>query len=49
MTADDPYALYVVAAWGATAAILAWLVWTTLRANARTRDELDAAEKERRR
>lgn len=49
MSADDPYILYVLAAWGSTAAILGWLIWSSVRANARARDELDAAEKERRR
>lgn len=46
---SDPYAIYVAAAYGATAAILGWLVWATLRANARARDALERAERGRRR
>ncbi len=49
MIAGDPYAVYVIGAYGATAAILGWLVWTTLRANARARAELERMEEERRR
>ena len=45
---SDPYAIYVAAAYGATAAILGWLVWSSLRENARARDALDRAEKGRR-
>ena len=43
----DKYAIYVVAAYGATALILGWLLWTTLAANARARRELSEMEKER--
>jgi heme exporter protein CcmD len=46
---DDPYATYVIAAYGATAAILGWLVWSTLSASAQARRELDEMERERRR
>ncbi len=46
---SDPYALYVAAAYGATAAILGWLVWATLRASARVRKALEQAERGRRR
>ncbi len=45
----DNYALYVLAAYGSTALILGWLLWTTLAANARARLELAEMEKERRR
>jgi heme exporter protein CcmD len=43
----DKYAIYVLAAYGATALILAWLLWTTLAANARARRDLAEMEKER--
>ncbi len=43
----DKYALYVLAAYGATALILGWLLWTTLAANAKARRELSEMEKER--
>ena len=46
---SDPYALYVLSAYGATAMILGWLVWTTLAANARARADLERLERERRR
>ncbi len=46
---SDKYALYVLAAYGSTALILGWLLWTTLAANARARRELAEMEKERRR
>ena len=46
---DDQYALYVYSAYGSTAVILAWLLWTTLRASARARRELEEAERERKR
>ncbi len=49
MIGGDPYAVYVIGAYAATAAILGWLVWSTLRANARARAELDRMERERRR
>ena len=45
----DKYAVYVLAAYGATALILGWLMWTTLTANAKARCELAEMEKERRR
>ena len=45
----DPYAVYVIAAYGATAAILGWLVWSTLSASAKARRELEHMERERRR
>ncbi len=45
----DKYALYVLAAYGATALILGWLLWTTLAANAKARRELAEMERERRR
>jgi heme exporter protein CcmD len=45
----DKYAVYVIAAYGATALILGWLVWSTLAANARARRELAEMERERRR
>ena len=43
----DKYAVYVLAAYGATALILGWLLWTTLAANAKARRELAEMEKER--
>ena len=43
----DKYAVYVLAAYGATALILGWLLWTTLAANARARRELAEMERER--
>ena len=43
----DKYAVYVLAAYGATALILGWLLWTTLAANARARRELTEMEKAR--
>ncbi len=45
----DKYALYVLAAYGATALILGWLLWTTLAANAKARRDLAEMERERRR
>ena len=45
----DKYAVYVVAAYGATAVILGWLVWSSLRASARARHDLAKMEKERKR
>ncbi len=48
MMAGDPYAVYVIAAYGATAAILGWLVWSSLAASARARRELSEMERERR-
>ena len=44
---SDKYAVYVISAYGATALILTWLTWSTLRANARARRDLAEAEKER--
>ena len=49
MMFGDPYAVYVIAAYGATAAILGWLVWTTLSAAAKARRELSDVERERHR
>ncbi len=46
---SDKYALYVLAAYGATVLILGWLLWTTLAANAKARRELAEMERERRR
>jgi len=43
----DKYAVYVLAAYGATALILGWLLWTTLAANARARRDLAEIEKDR--
>jgi heme exporter protein CcmD len=43
----DKYAVYVLAAYGATALILGWLLWTTLRANAKARRDLAEMERER--
>ncbi|HUS53368.1 MAG TPA: heme exporter protein CcmD [Thermohalobaculum sp.] len=43
----DKYAVYVLAAYGATALILGWLMWTTLAANAKARRDLAEMEKER--
>lgn len=49
MIFGDPYAGYVIAAYAATAAILGWLVWSSLAANARARRELAEMERGRRR
>ena len=43
----DKYAIYVLAAYGATTLILGWLLWTTLRANAKARRDLAEMERER--
>ncbi len=43
----DKYAVYVIAAYGSTALILGWLLWTTLSANASARRDLAEAERER--
>lgn len=43
----DKYAVYVIAAYGSTALILGWLVWSTLAANARARRDLAEEEKAR--
>ncbi len=45
----DKYAVYVLAAYGSTALILGWLLWTTVAANAKARHDLAEMEKERRR
>ncbi|MEM9147278.1 MAG: heme exporter protein CcmD [Pseudomonadota bacterium] len=42
---SDPYAIYVLGAYGATAAILGSLIWATLRTNTRIRTELEEAER----
>ena len=44
---SDKYAIYVVVSYGTTAAILGWLLWTTLTANAKARRDLAEAERER--
>ncbi|MEL6478202.1 MAG: heme exporter protein CcmD [Pseudomonadota bacterium] len=44
MSFEDPYALYVIAAYGATALILGLLLWATLSANARARRALEESE-----
>ncbi|MEM7178517.1 MAG: heme exporter protein CcmD [Pseudomonadota bacterium] len=38
---DDPYAAYVMAAYGATVVIIGATIWMTLRRNARVREELE--------
>lgn len=43
----DPYALYVISAYAATAIILAGLIWATIASNRKARDELEALERER--
>lgn len=43
----DKYALYVISAYLGSIAILGWLVWSSLSANARARRELESAEKGR--
>jgi len=43
----DKYAVYVLSAYGATAAILGWLLWSTLIASARARRDLAEVERER--
>jgi len=45
----DKYAIYVLAAYGATVAILVWLTWSSVAANAKARRDLAEMEKERRR
>lgn len=45
----DPYALYVAAAYAASAIVLGALIWTSIIAGRRARRELDRLEKERRR
>ena len=44
---SDPYFFYVLGAYAATAVILGWLVWSTYRANAWMRTELEDAERHR--
>ena len=46
---SDKYALYVTAAYGATFAIIGWLILTTVRESARARREMIEAEERRRR
>ena len=43
---SDKYAVYVLAAYGTTALILGWLLWSTLAASAKARRELAEMEKE---
>ncbi len=43
----DKYAVYVLAAYGSTALILGWLMWSTLAANAKAKRDLAEIEKER--
>ncbi len=43
----DKYAVYVLAAYGTTALIRGWLLWSTLAANAKARRELSEMERER--
>ena len=43
----DKYAVYVIAAYAATALILAGLIWSSVRANARARNDLAAIDRER--
>ncbi|MBY8976523.1 heme exporter protein CcmD [Rhodobacteraceae bacterium NNCM2] len=38
---EDPHAVYVIAAYGATVLILGAAIWATLSANARARKELE--------
>jgi heme exporter protein CcmD len=45
----DGYALYVLAAYAATAAIVGALIWSSVVASQRARRELDGLERERRR
>jgi heme exporter protein CcmD len=44
---SDKYAVYVISAYASSFAIIGWMLWSTLRANARARADLAAAEKER--
>ncbi len=43
----DQYAVYVLAAYLATAAVLGWLLWSTLAASARARRDLADVERDR--
>jgi heme exporter protein CcmD len=45
----DGYALYVIAAYAATAVIIGALIWSSVAASRRARRELDGLERERRR
>ena len=49
MSTTDPYTLYVASAYGATALILAGLIWATVVANRKARRELETLEQERKR
>ena len=44
----DKYAVYVLSAYGSTFLILGWMIWSTLRANRKAREELERLERERR-
>jgi len=43
----DKYAVYVLSAYGATAAILGWLLWSSFAASARARRDLAEIERKR--
>jgi heme exporter protein CcmD len=45
----DGYALYVLAAYAATAVIIGALIWSSVVASRRARRELDGLERERQR
>ena len=45
----DKYTVYVASAYLGTVVILGALIWSTLRANARARRELDQVEREHKR
>lgn len=45
----DKYAVYVIVAYLASAAILGALIWSSVAASRRARRELDGLERERRR
>lgn len=49
MMFTDPYAVYVISAYAATAVVLGGLIWMTITANRKARDELDTLEQERKR
>ena len=49
MMFEDKYALYVISAYAATAIILVGLIWATVVANRRARQDLEALEQERKR
>ncbi|MEM7508960.1 MAG: heme exporter protein CcmD [Pseudomonadota bacterium] len=44
MSFNDPYAVYVLSSYGATALILGWLLFATLGANTRARRALEEEE-----